>query len=115
MEWHYIAPGKPMQNGFCESFNGRMTATRSCVEDRRAAHTANFETEGSPLKKDLIVEIRYVCPIVRVQSSGEVHATRLTGEGRLAMHISCLDQDLLGRETYFECDRGPQILRCGGS
>ena len=24
MEWHYIAPGKPMQNGFCESFNGRM-------------------------------------------------------------------------------------------
>jgi putative transposase len=23
-EWHYIAPGKPMQNGFCESFNGRM-------------------------------------------------------------------------------------------
>ena len=24
LEWHYIAPGKPMQNGFCESFNGRM-------------------------------------------------------------------------------------------
>jgi len=23
-EWHYIAPGKPMQNGFVESFNGRM-------------------------------------------------------------------------------------------
>lgn len=22
-EWHYIAPGKPMQNGFVESFNGR--------------------------------------------------------------------------------------------
>jgi len=22
--WHGIAPGKPMQNGFCESFNGRM-------------------------------------------------------------------------------------------
>ena len=22
--WHCIAPGKPMQNGFCESFNGRM-------------------------------------------------------------------------------------------
>src|SRR6202142_1616127 len=21
--WHFIAPGKPMQNGFCESFNGR--------------------------------------------------------------------------------------------
>ena len=24
IEWHYIAPGKPMQNGFGESFNGRM-------------------------------------------------------------------------------------------
>ncbi len=22
--WHFIGPGKPMQNGFCESFNGRM-------------------------------------------------------------------------------------------
>ncbi len=22
--WHFIAPGKPMQNGFCESFDGRM-------------------------------------------------------------------------------------------
>jgi putative transposase len=24
IEWHFIAPGKPMQNGFVESFNGRM-------------------------------------------------------------------------------------------
>jgi putative transposase len=24
VEWHYIAPGKPMQNGSAESFNGRM-------------------------------------------------------------------------------------------
>jgi transposase InsO family protein len=24
LQWHYIAPGKPMQNGFVESFNGRM-------------------------------------------------------------------------------------------
>ena len=24
VEWHYISPGKPMQNGFVESFNGRM-------------------------------------------------------------------------------------------
>ena len=22
--WHYIAPGKPMQNGYIESFNGKM-------------------------------------------------------------------------------------------
>ena len=24
VEWHYIAPGKPMQNGFVESFNWRL-------------------------------------------------------------------------------------------
>jgi AhpD family alkylhydroperoxidase len=24
VEWHYIMPGKPMQNGYIESFNGRM-------------------------------------------------------------------------------------------
>ncbi|MDG5750235.1 IS3-like element ISEli1 family transposase [Qipengyuania sp. XHP0211] len=24
VEWHYIAPGRPMQNGYVESFNGRM-------------------------------------------------------------------------------------------
>lgn len=25
VEWHYIAPGKPIQNGYVESFNGRMS------------------------------------------------------------------------------------------
>ena len=24
IDWHYIAPGKPMQNGSVESFNGKM-------------------------------------------------------------------------------------------
>ena len=24
VEWHYVAPGKPVQNGFVESFNGRL-------------------------------------------------------------------------------------------
>ena len=24
IDWHYMAAGKPMQNGFVESFNGRM-------------------------------------------------------------------------------------------
>ena len=42
MAWHYIAPGKPMQNGFVESFNGRMrdeclneTCSRSLPAARR--------------------------------------------------------------------------------
>jgi putative transposase len=24
VEWHYIAPGKPTQNAFAKSFNGRL-------------------------------------------------------------------------------------------
>ncbi len=46
VEWHYIAPGKPMQNGFVESFNGRMrdellneTVFRDMVHARSAIRT----------------------------------------------------------------------------
>lgn len=28
--WHFIAPGKPMQNGICEAFNGRMRDELFC-------------------------------------------------------------------------------------
>ncbi len=35
IEWHDIAPGKPMQNGFVESFNGRMRPSRQiCLANR---------------------------------------------------------------------------------
>ena len=30
VEWHYIAPGKPMQNDLIESFIGRLHAHRVC-------------------------------------------------------------------------------------
>lgn len=46
IEWHYIAPGKPMQNGFVESFNGRMrdeflneTMFRNMAHARTAVRT----------------------------------------------------------------------------
>jgi len=32
VEWHYIAPGKPMQNGFAESFIGRLRD--ECLNER---------------------------------------------------------------------------------
>jgi putative transposase len=32
VEWHYIAPGKPTQNGFIESFNGRLRD--ECLNER---------------------------------------------------------------------------------
>lgn len=54
IEWHYIAPGKPMQNGFVESFNGRMrdellneTMFRNLAHARVmiAAWAADYNTE----------------------------------------------------------------------
>jgi putative transposase len=32
LEWHYIAPGKPQQNGYVESFNGRLRD--ECLNER---------------------------------------------------------------------------------
>ena len=32
VEWHHIAPGKPVQNAFVESFNGRLRA--ECLDQR---------------------------------------------------------------------------------
>ena len=36
IEWHYIAPGKPMQNGFVESFNGKLRD--ECLNETLFAH-----------------------------------------------------------------------------
>ena len=54
VEWHYIAPGKPMQNGFVESFNGRLRdeclnehlfanvkEAREIIEEWRADYNTN--------------------------------------------------------------------------
>ena len=31
VEWHYIDPGKPQQNGYIESFNGSLRPSRRCM------------------------------------------------------------------------------------
>ena len=36
VEWHYIAPGKPMHNGFVESFNGRLRD--ECLNEHLFVH-----------------------------------------------------------------------------
>ncbi|WP_412050078.1 IS3 family transposase [Hoeflea sp. Naph1] len=46
VEWHYIAPGKSMQNGFVESFNGRMRD--ECLNEHlldTLRHARNLVTE----------------------------------------------------------------------
>ena len=41
VDWHYIAPGKPMQNGFVESFNGRMRPSRQIALQSPAGQWTN--------------------------------------------------------------------------
>lgn len=61
VKWHYIAPGKPMQNGNCEAFNGRMRdgllneTLFFRIDHARAAiarwtHTYNTERPHSALR-----------------------------------------------------------------
>ena len=60
VEWHYIAPGKPVQNAFVESFIGRLrdellnetlfrslVHARSMLEAWRAVTTTTGHTRGS--------------------------------------------------------------------
>lgn len=42
VEWHYIAPGKPTQNGFIESFNGRLRA--ECLNEHLFASLPDART-----------------------------------------------------------------------
>jgi transposase InsO family protein len=34
IDWHFIAPGKPIQNAFVESFNGRMRDQKQRLSSR---------------------------------------------------------------------------------
>ena len=53
VEWHYIAPGKPMQNGFVESLNGRFrdecpTSTSSAACRRPGRSSKNGGSTTTP-------------------------------------------------------------------
>lgn len=41
VDWHYIAPGKPIQNGFVESFKGRMRPSRQIAVQSPAGQWTN--------------------------------------------------------------------------
>jgi putative transposase len=68
VEWHYIAPGKPMQNAFAESFIGRLrdellneTLFRSLAHTRAAleAWRADYNAERPHSRLGWMTPIRY--------------------------------------------------------
>jgi len=50
VEWHYIAPGKPQQNGFVESFNGRFRD--ECLNETLFTGLSEARTAISAWKED---------------------------------------------------------------
>jgi len=50
VQWHYIAPGKPMQNAFVESFNGRFRD--ECLNETLFSTLHEARTEISAWKED---------------------------------------------------------------
>lgn len=50
IEWHYIAPGKPMQNGFVESFNGSFRD--ECLNETLFSSLAEARTRITAWKED---------------------------------------------------------------
>jgi putative transposase len=50
IEWHYIAPGKPMQNGFVESFNGSFRD--ECLNETLFSSLAQARTTITAWKED---------------------------------------------------------------
>ena len=50
IDWHYIAPGKPMQNGFVESFNGSFRD--ECLNETLFSSLAEARTRITHWKED---------------------------------------------------------------
>ena len=48
--WHYIAPGKPMQNAFVESFNGRLRD--ECLKEHIFGNLAEARKVIETLRND---------------------------------------------------------------
>jgi len=53
-EWHYIAPGKPTQNAFVESFNGRFRD--ECLNETLFSTLSEAPTEINKWKYDYNTE-----------------------------------------------------------
>ena len=66
IDWHFIAPGKPIQNAFVESFNGRMrdellNETLFFDPDDASDHQCDLQCDGrallQPARRKKVVEV----------------------------------------------------------
>jgi putative transposase len=102
IEWHYIAPGKPMQNGFVESFDGRLrdqclnehmfanlNEARQIIEEWRIDYNTNRPHKASTGSHR---------PSLQPAPKGQIQQTLLINEGKLGT-----------RSDRFDCQRAAPI------
>ena len=86
IEWHYIAPGKPMQNGFVESFNGRMrdellneTLFRNLAHARVAiaAWANDYNTERPHSALDYQTPVAYAQTLTAARIDTKTNGTQI--------------------------------------
>jgi putative transposase len=104
--WHYIAPGKPQQNGFNQSFNGRLrdellneTPFRSLPHFRAVLETWRCDyNETRPHSK-----LGWLTP--------KAYAEALTGHiGRPAALVDgCADRPLAAPANTAQIHKGPSL------
>ena len=75
IEWHYIAPGKPTQNGFVESFNGRMRD--ELLNETLFMSIAHAREAGRRLGRRL--QHRATAFVARLRHTGRIRGRTSTG------------------------------------
>jgi putative transposase len=103
VEWHYIAPGKPMQNPFVESFNGRLrdeflneTLFTSLMQVRVALE--EWRRDYNDVRPHS--RIGWLTPAVRAAQFGPQWARPLRIEGSAAQPIATTVQmENINRQT----------------
>ena len=95
VDWHYIAPGKPTQNGFVESFNGRMRdelLNETIFYDLDHARSALARWTAAYNQQRPHSALGYLTPA----DSREPSPQRATGS---AIPTSCANRPLLRRRS----------------
>ena len=80
LHWHFISPGKPMQNGFAESFNGRMRD--ECLNERWFVNLYHARKVIADWREDY----NHVRPHSRL---GNLTPSEFAAAARACSHLPC--------------------------
>ena len=89
VEWHYIDPGKPQQNGYIESFNGSLRPSRQIAVQSPAGQWTNASTRKSSTAWPTPDE-RWPYGATITTTSGHIHRSAIKPPQKRAERLSYL-------------------------